>query len=90
MEMVSMDALITKIMNFAQKLVDADRASLFLVDSKTNQLFARIFDIQGGTTLEGQDDKDIAKEIRYLRLSFIENLFGFFLDNFDSVSHLST
>jgi cAMP and cAMP-inhibited cGMP 3',5'-cyclic phosphodiesterase 10 len=37
MEMVSMDALITKIMNFAQKLVDADRASLFLVDSKTNQ-----------------------------------------------------
>jgi cAMP and cAMP-inhibited cGMP 3',5'-cyclic phosphodiesterase 10 len=42
MEMVSMDALITKIMNFAQKLVDADRASLFLVDSKTNQLFARL------------------------------------------------
>ncbi len=33
MEMVSMDALITKIMNFAQKLVDADRASLFLVSA---------------------------------------------------------
>lgn len=55
-----MDALITKIMNFAQKLVNADRASLFLVDSKTNQLFARIFDIQGGA-IEGLD---IAKEIR--------------------------
>ena len=46
MEMISMDSLITKIMNFAQKLVDADRASLFLVDSKTNQLYARIFDIK--------------------------------------------
>ena len=41
-----MDTLIVKIMNFAQKLVSADRASLFLVDSKTNQLYARIFDIQ--------------------------------------------
>ena len=41
-----MDTLIIKIMNFAQKLVDADRASLFLVDAKTNQLYARIFDIQ--------------------------------------------
>ena len=47
MEMVSMDTLIIKIMNFAQQLVDADRASLFLVDSKTNQLYARIFDVQG-------------------------------------------
>ena len=44
-----MDTLIVKIMNFAQKLVDADRASLFLVDSKTNQLYARIFDIQSST-----------------------------------------
>lgn len=58
-----MDALITKIMNFAQKLVDADRASLFLVDSKTNQLFARIFDIQGKST-DGFEEKDLAKEIR--------------------------
>ncbi len=66
MEMVSMDALITKIMNFAQKLVDADRASLFLVDSKTNQLFARIFDIQGGAGSKDQNSRDIAKEIRYL------------------------
>jgi cAMP and cAMP-inhibited cGMP 3',5'-cyclic phosphodiesterase 10 len=69
MEMVSMDALITKIMNFAQKLVDADRASLFLVDSKTNQLFARIFDIQGGAGSEDQNSRDIAKEIRYLYFS---------------------
>ena len=36
-----MDTLILQIMNQAQKLVNADRASLFLVDSKTNQLYAR-------------------------------------------------
>ena len=39
--MISMDTLIVQIMNQAQKLVNADRASLFLVDSKTNQLYAR-------------------------------------------------
>ena len=65
MEMVSMNQLIIKIMNFAQTLVDADRASLFLVDAKTNQLYARIFDIKGGDK-ESDDHggKDIAKEIR--------------------------
>ena len=46
--MVSMDTLILQIMNQAQKLVNADRASLFLVDSKTRQLYARIFDVSGG------------------------------------------
>ena len=40
-EMISMDQLITQIINQAQKLVNADRASLFLVDSKTSQLYAR-------------------------------------------------
>ena len=40
-EMVSMDTLILQIMNQAQKLVNADRASLFLVDSKNSQLYAR-------------------------------------------------
>ena len=65
MEMVSMNSLIIKIMNFAQTLVDADRASLFLVDAKTNQLYARIFDIKGGNTdLEGSGGKDVGKEIR--------------------------
>lgn len=32
-------------MNYAQRLVNADRASLFLIDSKTNELYATIFDI---------------------------------------------
>lgn len=66
MEMISMDALIVKIMNFAQKLVSADRASLFLVDSKTNQLYARIFDIKGTLNIANSklENKDFTKEIR--------------------------
>ncbi|XP_037926477.1 probable 3',5'-cyclic phosphodiesterase pde-5 isoform X2 [Hermetia illucens] len=44
-DMVSMDTLVMKVMNFAQRLVDADRASLFLVDSKTKELYATIFDV---------------------------------------------
>lgn len=49
--MVSMDTLIKKIMNFAQKLVDADRASLFLLDNKKQELYARLFDMGGGQDL---------------------------------------
>ena len=52
-----MDAVIMKIMNFAQTLVDADRTSLFLVDGKTDELYARIFD--SGTGLETTLDKEI-------------------------------
>ena len=48
--------------NFAQKLVNADRASLFLVDSKKNELYARIFDIGNGLG-NPMIDKD-QKEIR--------------------------
>jgi cAMP and cAMP-inhibited cGMP 3',5'-cyclic phosphodiesterase 10 len=54
--MVSMDTLIMKIMNFAQRLVDADRASLFLVDSRNKELYARIFDI-GITSEDAGDSK---------------------------------
>lgn len=43
--MVSIDPLVNKVMNFAQKLVEADRASLFLVDNKNKELFARVFDV---------------------------------------------
>ncbi|XP_041484110.1 probable 3',5'-cyclic phosphodiesterase pde-5 isoform X2 [Lytechinus variegatus] len=62
-DIVSMDSVIMKIMNFAQKLVNADRASLFLVDSKKNELYARIFDIGNGLG-NPMDDKD-QKEIRF-------------------------
>ncbi|XP_023215488.1 probable 3',5'-cyclic phosphodiesterase pde-5 [Centruroides sculpturatus] len=44
-DMQTMDTVIIKIMMFAQKLVKADRASLFLVDHQTKELYARIFDV---------------------------------------------
>uniref|UniRef100_A0A183BM06 Phosphodiesterase n=1 Tax=Globodera pallida TaxID=36090 RepID=A0A183BM06_GLOPA len=44
-DIITMDTVIMKVMNFAQKLVDADRASLFLVDNKSQEIYARIFDI---------------------------------------------
>ncbi|KAJ8950657.1 hypothetical protein NQ318_010858, partial [Aromia moschata] len=53
-DMVSMDVLVMKIMNFAQRLVDADRASLFLVDAKNKELYATIFDV--GVDSPGSDD----------------------------------
>ncbi|XP_032783247.2 probable 3',5'-cyclic phosphodiesterase pde-5 isoform X1 [Daphnia magna] len=62
-DMVSMDTVIAKVMTFAQKLVDADRASLFLVDHKSNELYARIFDMGDGVG-DGQTPA-AAKEIRF-------------------------
>ena len=59
-DMVSMDTLITKIMNFAQRLVTADRASLFLMDSRTKELYARIFDMGNANG----DSSPQAQEIR--------------------------
>ncbi|XP_069161580.1 probable 3',5'-cyclic phosphodiesterase pde-5 isoform X4 [Procambarus clarkii] len=62
-DMVSMDTLIMKVMNFAQKLVSADRASLFLVDAKNRQLYARIFDM--GSEFEEDNPPQSFKEIRF-------------------------
>ncbi|XP_070554826.1 probable 3',5'-cyclic phosphodiesterase pde-5 isoform X3 [Ptychodera flava] len=62
-DIVSMDTVIMKIMNYAQKLVNADRASLFLCDTKTRELYARIFDVGNG---EGpQPANKTQKEIRF-------------------------
>lgn len=63
-DIVSMDGVIMKIMNFAQKLVSADRASLFLVDMKTKELYARIFDIGNGLGNQMMDEQE-QKEIRF-------------------------
>lgn len=54
-DMVSMDLLVTKVMNFAQRLVDADRASLFLLDARSGELYARIFDVGGEQQQHGAD-----------------------------------
>lgn len=62
--MVSMDLLVMKIMNFAQRLVDADRASLFLVDSRNKELYATIFDVG----VEGTDDDSILENEEFARV----------------------
>ncbi|ODM93561.1 putative 3',5'-cyclic phosphodiesterase pde-5 [Orchesella cincta] len=69
-DMVSMDTLIKKIMNFAQKLVDADRASLFLLDNKKQELYARLFDMGGGQDIGVSEENHASqtaptKEIRF-------------------------
>jgi len=59
------DVLIKKVMNFAQRLVDADRASMFLVDTKTRELYARLFDT-GVESEPGQGSlASPAEEIRW-------------------------
>lgn len=65
--MVSMDIVIKKVMNFAQKLVDADRASLFLLDSKTKELYARLFDMGGGQDLKSVSDSSVEGPVKEIR-----------------------
>ncbi|CAH2985534.1 unnamed protein product [Chilo suppressalis] len=45
-EMVSLDQLIKRILEFAQRLVNADRASLFLVDYINHELVSTVFDLK--------------------------------------------
>lgn len=70
-DMVSMDTLMMKIMNFAQRLVNADRASLFLIDSKKQEVFATLFDVgvpvsnQNGESLTDGALQNTHQEIRF-------------------------
>ncbi|VDN03482.1 unnamed protein product [Thelazia callipaeda] len=64
-DIVSMDTVITKVMNFAQKLTNADRSSLFLVDHKTNELYARIFDVGTHHDDGVEINENSNKEIRF-------------------------
>ncbi|XP_060809436.1 probable 3',5'-cyclic phosphodiesterase pde-5 isoform X2 [Amyelois transitella] len=60
-EMVSLDQLIKRILEFAQRLVNADRASLFLVDYRNFELVSTVFDLK----FEPGQDRDMEKkEIR--------------------------
>jgi cAMP and cAMP-inhibited cGMP 3',5'-cyclic phosphodiesterase 10 len=70
-DMVSMDALIMKIMNFAQRLVDADRASLFLVDNRNKELYARIFDV--GITVDSAVDTRTGDNISGSEVANVHN-----------------
>lgn len=55
-----------KVMNFAQRLVDADRASLFLVDSKNKELYATIFDI--GLENNQNMDENVMENEEFIRI----------------------
>ena len=44
-DVVLVDTLLLQVINQCQKMILADRASIFLVDTKTNQLYARLFNI---------------------------------------------
>lgn len=62
-----MNVLVMKIMNFAQRLVDADRASLFLVDAKNKELYATIFDVgvdENGSSVEPYQHLNETEEIK--------------------------
>ncbi|XP_063837474.1 probable 3',5'-cyclic phosphodiesterase pde-5 isoform X1 [Ostrinia nubilalis] len=60
-EMVSLDQLIKRILEFAQRLVNADRASLFLVDYRNFELVSTVFDLK----FEPGHERDLEKkEIR--------------------------
>ncbi|KAK0069577.1 3 5-cyclic phosphodiesterase pde-5 isoform X1, partial [Biomphalaria pfeifferi] len=76
-DIVSMDVVIMKIMNFAQRLVNADRASLFLVDYYKRELYARIFDVGHSANSGGKDNTDYRRpheEIRFKSLNFAKAL----------------
>jgi cAMP and cAMP-inhibited cGMP 3',5'-cyclic phosphodiesterase 10 len=68
--MVSMDVLVIKIMNFAQRLVNADRASLFLIDSKSNELYATVFDLKDIQDIQENSPGANTKEIKGEEIRF--------------------
>ena len=57
---------------FAKTLVNADRCSLFLVDSKCDELYANLFDIGTNENCENSSKKN--KKIRYLVSTFVCDL----------------
>ena len=55
--MVNLDVVIRNIMKYGRSLVNADRASLFLIDHKNEELYASVFDL--GADLDGNDTSEI-------------------------------
>ncbi|XP_055884479.1 probable 3',5'-cyclic phosphodiesterase pde-5 isoform X4 [Biomphalaria glabrata] len=76
-DIVSMDVVIMKIMNFAQRLVNADRASLFLVDYYKRELYARIFDVGHSANSGGKDNTDYRRPHEEIRFSMDKGVAGY-------------
>ncbi|KAJ2954151.1 hypothetical protein O0L34_g2378 [Tuta absoluta] len=62
-EMVSLDQLIKRILEFAQRLVNADRASLFLVDYRNFELVSTVFDLTVEPGIKDVEKKEIRMPI---------------------------
>ncbi|XP_049885457.1 probable 3',5'-cyclic phosphodiesterase pde-5 [Pectinophora gossypiella] len=69
-EMVAMTQVIKKILEAAQRLVNADRASLFLVDWRNKELISTVFDLR---VEPGAEDK---VEVTELRLPLDKGIVG--------------
>ncbi|KAK6621638.1 hypothetical protein RUM44_001445 [Polyplax serrata] len=74
-DMVSMDTVIVKIIDFAQHLVEADRASLFLIDPEKNELYARLFDF--GLSDEEDGERERQPQFRDLRFPADAGIAGY-------------
>ncbi|XP_054156064.1 probable 3',5'-cyclic phosphodiesterase pde-5 [Oppia nitens] len=59
-DMVNMDVVVSKILEYARNLVNADRASLFLIDYTSNQLYPFIFDAN-----DNNEERALKKEIHF-------------------------
>ena len=73
-DVVLVDSLLLQVINQCQKMILADRASIFLVDTKTNQLYARLFNI----SYDREDDSgvtDFNEEV--IRFSVGEGVAGY-------------
>ena len=66
-EEFSVTIMLKKIMAHSPQLLDCDRCSVFLVDDKSNELYSRLFDVDGSDLLEKKDELDDEEgiEIRF-------------------------
>ena len=55
----TVESLLVQVIRQCQKIIRAERASLFLVDLRTGELYSRLFNI----TQEDQEDHQINQEI---------------------------
>ncbi|XP_055939166.1 probable 3',5'-cyclic phosphodiesterase pde-5 isoform X2 [Argiope bruennichi] len=78
-DMISMDTVILKIMMFARKLVSADRASLFLVDGRSSELYARIFDVSSSENEDENlnDKKEVDLKPQEIRFPMGKGIAGY-------------
>uniref|UniRef100_A0AC35U9Z2 Phosphodiesterase n=1 Tax=Rhabditophanes sp. KR3021 TaxID=114890 RepID=A0AC35U9Z2_9BILA len=73
-EMASMDLLILKILNFAKELVNAEKASLFLLSTDKEYLYPRIFDV--GTYDNEEEALKYMEDSKKIKVSINKGIAG--------------